>query len=426
MSNEFILLKRIAQYSLPRYFIAIVFVSLLTMQQAFPQNGLSRISKVERSDGLGVVVRYHFEEAVDSFLVLQPAPDLVQMVLYGNNIDTTGIDFPAEGEKIKEVRLYDLGYGYGVDIYLGDDISYKASAYPDQNMRHLLVGLTKTPYEELDAYSQQFLARNWYAEINPDGALETEPVQLPVDNSYETIKQKLRFDTVIIDAGHGGRDPGTIGYRRTEEKDIVLKISKKLGNYLEELIPGMKVIYTREDDTYKYLDERGHIANIAEGDLFVSIHCNSWEDKRVRGTEVYFLGLHRSDAAFEVMKRENSVFKEEGRENLTEEDLILYELAHSSYLATSERIATLIDKQFKERAGRKSRGVKQAGFQVLYEASMPAVLVEAGFISNPSEQRFLTSDYGQTIIASAIFRAIRDYKVEYERGLLLGTNSSGE
>lgn len=403
---------------------AAVFVSLLISSSLPAQNHLSRISKVERSDGLGVVIRYHFEAAIDSFEVIQPAPDLVQMVLYDSDIDTSGIQLADNGDKVKEVRLYDLGYGYGVDVYLGDDVSYRASAYPDQNGRHLLLGLTVAPVTDLEAYTQQFIARNWYEEINPESALEVEA--LSVDSSYETIRDKLRFDTVIIDAGHGGRDPGKVGYRNSKEKDIALSIAKKLGNYLEELIPGMKVIYTREDDSYKFLDERGNIANVAEGDLFISIHCNAWTDPRVRGTEVYFLGLHKSEDSFEVMKRENSVFKEEGREELTEEDLILYELAHSAYIETSERIATLIDKQFKERAQRKSRGVKQAGFQVLYEASMPAVLVETGFITNPSEQRFLSSDYGQSIIASAIFRAIRDYKEEYERGLLLGTNASGK
>jgi N-acetylmuramoyl-L-alanine amidase len=115
------------------------------------------------------------------------------------------------------------------------------------------------------------------------------------------------------------------------------------------------------------------------------------------------------------MKRENSVFKNEIDTELSEEDLLVYELAHTGYISTSEKIAYMIEDQFKNRAQRKSRGVKQAGFQVLFEASMPAVLVELGFITNPAEQRFLTSDYGQSIMASALFRAIRNYKIEYEK-----------
>ena len=212
-------------------------------------------------------------------------------------------------------------------------------------------------------------------------------------------------------------DPGNIGYRNIEEKDVVLSISKKLGSYIEEYLPDVKVIYTRETDRYVDLEERGSIANRAEGDLFISIHADGWTSSSVYGSSVFFLGLHRSDAAFEVMKRENSVFTAHSEElfNLTEEDLLIYELAHSGYIATSERIAYMIEDQFRTRANRKSRGVKQAGFVVLYQASMPAVLIETGFLSNPAEQRFLTSDYGQSIIASAIFRAIRDYKIEYEK-----------
>jgi N-acetylmuramoyl-L-alanine amidase len=124
------------------------------------------------------------------------------------------------------------------------------------------------------------------------------------------------------------------------------------------------------------------------------------------------------------MKRENSVFRNETDKELTEEDLLVYELAHSGYIATSEKIAYMIEDQFKNRAQRKTRGVKQAGFQVLFEASMPAVLVELGFITNPAEQRFLTSDYGQSIMASAMFRAIRDYKVEYDQKQAYNTTSS--
>lgn len=165
------------------------------------------------------------------------------------------------------------------------------------------------------------------------------------------------------------------------------------------------------------LYDRGNIANENEGDLFVSIHANSWHNPSVRGTEVFFLGLHRSESSLEIMKKENMIFNngEQQVRELTEEQLLIFELAHSGYIANSERIASMMDHQFTNRANRKSRGVKQAGFVVLYEASMPSLLVELGFLTNPSEQRFLTSEYGQSIMASAIFRSIRDYKIEYER-----------
>ncbi len=380
------------------------------------QTHLERVSNTARSDGLGYVVRYHLTAPVDSFQILQPAPDLIQMVLYDQNIDTTGLLLPEESEKLKEVRLYKLEYGYGVDIYLADDAYYKTNAYLDQNGHDILVGLTLSNQREVERYSQHFLARNWHLEIAPDDALEVaSPEPTYSSASYNDVKDKLRFDKIVIDPGHGGWDPGSIGYKGVKEKNITLAVAKKLGAYINEHMPDVDVVYTRTDDTYLGLAELGHFANIAEGDLYVSIHCNSYKNQYVRGAEVYFLGLHKSDASFEVMKRENSVFKNEVDEDLSEEDLMVYELAHTGYISTSEKIAYMIDDQFRTRAQRKSRGVKQAGFQVLFEAAMPAVLVELGFITNPAEQRFLTSDYGQNIMASALFRAIRDYKVEYEK-----------
>ena len=382
---------------------------------------LERISFAPRGDGMGYVIRFHHSTRLDSFSLIQPASDLIQLELHHPNIDTLGIQFPTYNEDVQEVRLYKLENSYGVDIYLGQQLQVISNAYPDMQSQDLLVALTYSTPREVDVFTQQFLARNWYLSINPDNALDIRTPASPgpanLDQEYEEVKGKLRFDTIIIDPGHGGHDPGNVGYRNTKEKDVVLSISKKLGGYIEEYLPDVEVIYTRETDRYVDLEERGSIANRSEGDLFVSIHADGWTSSSVYGSSVFFLGLHRSDAAFEVMKRENSVFTTHSEElfNLTEEDLLIYELAHSGYIATSERIAYMIEDQFRTRANRKSRGVKQAGFVVLYQASMPAVLIETGFLSNPAEQRFLTSDYGQSIIASAIFRAIRDYKVEYEK-----------
>jgi len=393
--------------------LTLLFLSLVS-SDLFAQNVLERVSNTGRSDGLGYVVRYHLSAPVDSFEIIQPANDLIQMVLYDQDLDTTGLQLPERSEKLKEVRLYELEYGYGVDIYLDEDAYYKAMAYNDRNGSDILVALTRSSKEEIDRYSQQFIARNWYEEIFGEDPLDVSTNMVASNGSYSNVKNKLKFDKIVIDPGHGGSDPGSIGYKGVKEKDITLAVGKKLGEYIKEHMPDVEVVYTREDDSYLGLAELGHFANLAEGDLYVSIHCNSFHNRHVSGTEVYFLGLHMSDAAFEVMKRENSVFKEEVNTDLSQEDLLVYELAHSGFISTSEKIAYMIDDQFKNRAQRKSRGVKQAGFQVLFEASMPAVLVELGFITNPAEQRFLTSDYGQSIMASALFRAIRDYKVEYE------------
>ncbi len=394
--------------------LALLLLSLVSTD-LFAQNVLERVSNTGRSDGLGYVIRYHMTAPVDSFEIIQPANDLIQMVLYDQDLDTTGIRLPERSEKLKEVRLYDLDYGYGVDIYLEENAYYKAKAYNDKNGSDILVALTRSTEEEIDRYSQQFIARNWYEEIIGEDPLDISTnVMASNGSSYSNVKNKLRFDKIVIDPGHGGSDPGSIGYKGVKEKDITLAVGLKLGAYIEEHLPDVEVVYTRKDDSYLGLAELGHFANLSEADLYVSIHTNSFHNRHVSGAEVYFLGLHKSDAAFEVMKRENSVFKEEVNTDLSEEDLLIYELAHSGFIATSEKIAYMIEDQFKNRAQRKSRGVKQAGFQVLFEASMPAVLVELGFITNPAEQRFLTSEYGQSIMASALFRAIRDYKVEYE------------
>lgn len=414
-------------------FVFIFLISFTAISSSLSaQNALSRISTVDRSDGKGAVIRYHFEEAVDSFEVLQPAPDLIQMVLYGE-IDTTGIQLPDRGEKVQQVYLYKLDYGFGVDIYLGENQAYIANAYPDQNQKHLLVALTETSFDEADAYSQQFIAKTWYDEIDlPDTPLP--PIKInsqTVSDSYNPIKNKLKFDKIVIDAGHGGHDPGNLGYkRRAKEKDVVLAIAKKLGYYIEQGLPDVEVIYTREGDEFIDLDERGSIANRAEADLFISIHADGWHESSVRGASVFFLGLDRNNRSFKAMKEENQIYSDhEVVEDLSEEDLIIYELAHSGNIANSERIAYMVEDQLKNRAQRKSRGVKTKGLAVLYQSTMPAILVETGFLTNPSDLRFLTdkSDRGgEVLIASAIYRAIKQYKKEQDESQSLQANSAND
>tara|TARA_R110000868_G_scaffold37111_14_gene131632 strand:+ start:44509 stop:45795 length:1287 start_codon:yes stop_codon:yes gene_type:complete len=412
--------KRMQRCSLFRISSALVFVFSLFFTSAFAQPHLERISKAERSDGLGYVVRYHLSATVDSFTVIQPAPDLIQMELFANEIDTSGIQIFEQDGKIQYVRLYKLEGSYGVDIYLDPNISVTSQAYTDQNGIDILLALSKADPHDVEVFTQQFIANNWYLGANPEEALVIESIPTPPidpDADYNQVRDKLKFDTIVIDAGHGGHDPGNLGYRkRSKEKDIVLSIALKLGEYINEYLPDVKVIYTRDKDTFVQLEERGRIANRSEADLFVSIHADAWTSSQVYGSSVFFLGLNRSDLSLEIMKEENQVFNTHGViEDLTEEDLLIYELAHSGIISTSERISYMVEDQLRSRAGRKSRGVKQMGLVVLYQASMPGILVETGFLTNPSEQRFLSSDYGQSIMASAIFRAIRDYKVEYEK-----------
>jgi N-acetylmuramoyl-L-alanine amidase len=222
---------------------------------------------------------------------------------------------------------------------------------------------------------------------------------------------------VVIDPGHGGKDPGTVG-RRSKEKDIVLAIALKTGNYIEELIPGVKVIYTRKTDVFVELDKRADIANKAKADLFISIHVNGISDNRIRGSETFAMGLHKNEGNLQVAMKENSVItleedyttRYQGYDPNSSESYIAFSLMQNIYLEQSLYFASFIQKQFRERVGLRDRGVKQAGFVVLSLTTMPSVLVEAGFSSNAEEERLLLSEQGQDYIASAIFRAFRDYK----------------
>lgn len=391
-------------------------------------NSLTRISSTERSDGKGYVIRFHLEEAVDSFRVYQPSTDLVQLTLFGNRLDTTDVNLPSEHPSFDEISFYDIPSGIGVDIYMAENNFYNARAYHDRNGEDLLLGLTNTDKAELEYLTEDLEPVIWSRyTVNQESLLVGDSEFGIGDNwasEYEQTKNNMKFDKVVIDPGHGGYDPGSIGYKGVKEKDIVLSIAKKVGGYINKYLPDVEVVYTREDDRFIELEERGRIANRAQGDLFVSIHCNSNHSRQPYGADVFFLGLESSQTALDVMKRENMVIRQgdsNEQKELSPEDLLIYELQNSGYIATSERLAGMIEYQLDERAQRRSRGVKQARFVVLYHASMPAVLIETGFISNPSEARYLTTEYGQSIIASAIFRAIRNYKKDYEKSQHLNT-----
>ncbi len=234
-------------------------------------------------------------------------------------------------------------------------------------------------------------------------------------------QKSTKFKTVVIDAGHGGKDPGASG-KVAKEKDVVLAIALKVGNYVEDYLPDVKVIYTRKKDVFIPLYKRAEIANKNEADLFISIHANSISDNKIEGAETFALGPARSDENLDVAKKENSVIvmedeyttKYEGFDPNSTESYILFEYMQSTYVEQSTLMASIVQKQFKERAGRKDRGVKQAGFLVLRNVTHPSVLVEVGFLSNKTEEKYLTTSNGQTYIASAIFRAIRDYKKQFD------------
>ncbi len=233
---------------------------------------------------------------------------------------------------------------------------------------------------------------------------------------------KRGIQTVVIDAGHGGRDPGAVG-KNAKEKDLTLKIALKVGEYIEENLEDVRVIYTRRTDEHVDLWKRAEIANEAKADLFISIHVNAHPRTSARGTLTLVLGQHRADENFDVAVRENSVILlEEDYETIYEgfnpestESYIMFSLMQKTYFKQSIEFGSFVQEQFRDRAKRGDLGVREQGLLVLAQTSMPGVLIETGFISNPEEERFLMSEYGQDIIASAIFRGFRDYKREIER-----------
>ena len=231
-----------------------------------------------------------------------------------------------------------------------------------------------------------------------------------------------KITTVVIDPGHGGKDSGALG-AISKEKDINLTVALLTGDYIKKNCPDVNVIYTRERDVFVSLDERAAIANRANADVFISIHCNSVDGKTsVTGAETYVLGEHKNAANLQVAKKENAsiLYEEDANEKYGNFDLnspeayIALSLFQKEYLNQSIQLAANVQEQFSKRVGRKDRGVQQAGFLVLVNTAMPSILIELGFISNAAEERFLASENGQTYMASAIYRAFRDFKVSYE------------
>jgi N-acetylmuramoyl-L-alanine amidase len=220
--------------------------------------------------------------------------------------------------------------------------------------------------------------------------------------------------TVCIDAGHGGKDPGCLG-AGSNEKTVCLNMALKLGKMIEKTYPNIKVVYTRDKDVFVELDDRAKIANKNNADLFICIHANS-ATANAYGAETYVLGLHRTDAQQKIAERENSTIyleEDQGEKyksyDLGPDAIIARQLQLSVFLDHSINFATKVQQEFK-RLGRYDRGVKQAGFLVLYKTTMPSVLIETGFLTNPTEEKFLRDTLSQSKMAEAMFVAFQKYK----------------
>ena len=232
----------------------------------------------------------------------------------------------------------------------------------------------------------------------------------------------LGIKKVVIDPGHGGKDPGAISPNKNYEKTVVLKVSLLLGELIKKEFPDVEVIFTRKDDRFIGLAKRAKIANELGADLFISVHANAVDNLSANGFETWVLGLHKSKAALEVAKFENSaiLMEENNQQTYSEfnpndpDAYIALSMRQNAFLDQSLILANAIQKDSHTKLGLRNRGVKQAGFMVLYRATMPAVLLELGFLSNSKDEKLLISKTGQLKLAKHIFEGFKSYKNKYD------------
>lgn len=230
-----------------------------------------------------------------------------------------------------------------------------------------------------------------------------------------------KIHCICIDPGHGGKDPGCVG-AKSYEKNIALSVALKVGKLIREKQPDVKVVYTRQKDVFIPLNERGKFANDQKADLFISVHVNAVATRNVRGIETFVLGLHKTEANLKVAMKENEVIKYEddysvkysGFDPSKAESYIIFSMMQNLYLGKSLEFAGLVQEEMVKSTGKADRSVRQAGYLVLKDVAMPAILVELGFISNPEEERFLNSAEGQNKLAHSIVKAFLKYKKHVE------------
>lgn len=253
-----------------------------------------------------------------------------------------------------------------------------------------------------------------------------------VDGLYAGATSSDKPFILVIDAGHGGKDPGALG-RSAKEKDINLSVAKAFGKLVEDNHSDVKVIYTRKSDIFVTLGRRAEIANKASADLFVSIHTNALPKKKIgRGAETYTLGMARADDNLEVAKRENAVIlvendyqeRYQGFDPNSSESYIIFEFMQDKNMENSVNFAKNIQKEFKSTGGRIDKGVHQAGFLVLRETSMPSVLVELGYISTPDEERFLSSKNGINKMSRSLYNAFCQYRKGHSKTTITITENT--
>ena len=349
-----------------------------------------------------------------------------------------------------EVKLYifeDIAYIALEELFISQDFQY--NLYKDKSKIDVIIENKRFTFSTNSSFVKiddkiyhmikniKFFDNNFYAPLNSFMRLytqfdnkefivnynekviiikETNTVSQEIQEVDQEFLNKIKNEnnwkitTIVIDPGHGGKDPGAIGYHNIKEKHIVLDIAKELGSFLKKEMPNLKVIYTRDDDTFLGLKNRTAFANKNEGHMFLSIHANASTAKTARGFEIFLLQANSVDKAIDVAVRENaSIFFEDNPEEY-EQNQMIASVSENMYLQESEKLAVSIQAAVKKELPKtRMRGIKQAGFYVLVGAAMPKVLIEAGFITNKSEAKLLNKSSYRSEMAYGIFKGVQAY-----------------
>jgi len=362
-----------------------------TLQMDLSETNIRRLQIDPKSNG--TLVTLWLDEPL-TFELSTSRPNWLHLSLFGGNLNPGEINSLQQIGHVQEIRAYQFPDCAQISLKLKEEsISYKAYAQSEPD--RILLSLRTETSARWNASQGLIRARGF----------ETERAQNPVD-------------VVVIDPGHGGKDPGAIGPSGLQEKEVVLDICKRLASLLQTRL-GINVLLTREDDTFISLSGRTKMANAEGADLFVSVHANASKRRSANGFETYFLAEAKNDAGRAAAILENSALRferpEASMEGMSDLDFILYDMVQNEFHQESEYLASIIQEQLDDQLSINNRRVNQAPFYVLNGAYMPAVLVETAFISNPEEEALLKKRWFRQKIAEALYESVRTFKEKYER-----------
>ncbi len=377
-----------------------------------PKYSVNRVEVDNRDNG--VIIRIKTAKTFKSTeMTVDTRYDWLHVDLYGATANVAQLRNTSRQGKIREVKAFQFKQLLSIGLRLREQPNSR-EIYQDEETKDVIVLLK---YDDKVARKEE--------QRQPEEQAEdvTSRNDQDVQDQLESERKKWLLDTIVIDPGHGGRDPGAIGVGKLREKDVTLSIGTKLGKILAKKMPEVKVIYTRKTDKFVELRRRTQIANENGGKLFVSIHANANRDRRAAGFETYILGTEKGEAARSVVERENAVIQFEDPSSQQHYDginVILATMAQSAFLRQSEQLAARVQREMARKLTRhkmKDRGVKQAPFWVMVGASMPCILVETGFITNRHEAKILKTARHQQEMAESIFAGLKNFKEEYESAI---------